>query len=113
MWCGPHGRTGALCLQASLLLLLLPLPPLLASLASRVVYSDKMKGRKDPPCPCLSLLLSHLPRGLAAGLEAQVMVGDAGAGDGCSHCGQQVLNMVVPQGAPVREWTEELSLCSP
>ena len=72
------------------------LPHLLASLASRVVYYDKMKGRKDPPCSCLSLLLSHLPRGLAAGLEVQVMVGDdgAGGGDGCSHCGQQLLNMV-------------------
>ena len=28
MWCGPHRRTGALGLQASLLLLLLPLAPL-------------------------------------------------------------------------------------
>ena len=57
-----------------------------ASLTSQVVRSDEMKGRKDLPDSCLSLLLSQLPRGPTAGLEVEAMLGDGGGG--YNHCVQ-------------------------
>ena len=71
---------------SSLFLLLLPLTPFARQPDFSVVCSDEMEGRKHLPDSRLSLLLSQPPRGPAAGLEVEAVLGDGGGG--YHHCVQ-------------------------